>query len=189
MLILNTTMKNRLITNIKEGETMPESLESLNQNRKRSHSFDLPFITLLSANQLSKMQPKLKNMLLIPNSSNYRNSARKSQRSEKPDIMDAISLVSNVASETPQQKANIRRASQYDYISLKQRRLDSFAPYVYVSQHCRDMAVYKKKKLNRIKMQIYEKIKCQEAVESIEKQKFSIAIINQNNVSESQNSQ
>ncbi|CAD8171523.1 unnamed protein product [Paramecium pentaurelia] len=153
MLILNTLMKKSLITNIKEGEMKLQSLELLNQNRKRSHSFDLPFITLLSQNQLSKMQPKLKNMLLIPYSSNYRNSARKSQRSEKHDIMDAISLTSNVASETPQQKANIRRASQYDYISLKQRRLDSYAPYVFICQHNRDVAVYKKKKLNRIKMQ------------------------------------
>ncbi|CAD8160605.1 unnamed protein product [Paramecium pentaurelia] len=119
---------------------------------KRSHSFDLPSITILSQGQLLKMQSKFKNMLLIANSSNYGNSTRKSLRSEKLDVMDAISLASQLVSETPLQKTNIRRASQYDYISLKQKRLDSFAPLVYIQQHTRDVTVYKKKKIKRIKM-------------------------------------
>lgn len=40
-------------------------------------------------------------MLLIANSSTYGNSARKSLRSEKPDVMDAISLASQLVTETP----------------------------------------------------------------------------------------
>ncbi|CAD8074050.1 unnamed protein product [Paramecium sonneborni] len=153
MQIVYRSIKNRLNTNIKEGQMKLQCLELQNQKMKRSHSFDLPLITLLSSGLQSKMQPKFKNMLLIPNQSNYRNSARKSVRSEKPDIMDAISLASQAVSETPKQKGNIRRASQYDHISMKQKRLDSLAPFVFVYQHSRDNVVYKKKKLNRIKMQ------------------------------------
>ncbi|CAD8079073.1 unnamed protein product [Paramecium sonneborni] len=153
MQIVNRSIKISLITNIKEGQMKLQCLELQNKKMKRSHSFDLPSITLLSQGQLLKMQPKFKNMLFIPNSSNYRNSARKSQRSEKADIMDAISQTSQVVSETPQQKGNMRRASQYDYVGLKQKRLDSLAPLVFIHQHSRDMTVYKKKKLNRIKMQ------------------------------------
>ncbi|CAD8156374.1 unnamed protein product [Paramecium octaurelia] len=146
-------MKNRLITKGKDRQIKLQCLDILNQKTKRSRSFDLPYITILPSGQQLKKQPKSKTMLLIANSSNYGNSARKSLKSEKHDLMDAISLASQLIQETPSQKTNIRRASQYDYISLKQRRLDSFAPLVFVKQHSKEATVRKKKKLNQRKMQ------------------------------------
>ncbi|CAK71848.1 unnamed protein product (macronuclear) [Paramecium tetraurelia] len=146
-------MKIRLITNGKDRQIKLQCLDLLNQKMKRSHSYDLPYITVLSSGQQLKKQPKSKTMLLIANSSNYGNSARKSLKSEKHDLMDAISLASQLIQEAPPQKTNIRRASQYDYISLKQRRLDSFAPLVFVQQHSQEAMIRKKKKLTQRKMQ------------------------------------
>ncbi|CAD8175139.1 unnamed protein product [Paramecium pentaurelia] len=118
-----------------------------------SRSFELPSNSMLQSNQQQRQQPKFRTNLIIPNTSYFQQSARRSSRSEKVEIADVVSTTSHIILETPTKKCVIRRISQYEYVGSKQKRLNNLAPSIQVFQHSKDAAVLKKKKMNRLKMQ------------------------------------
>ncbi|CAD8085993.1 unnamed protein product [Paramecium sonneborni] len=120
---------------------------------QHSKSFELPSVSLLQSNQQQRQQPKFRNNLNIPNVSHLRQSSRRSSRLEKVEISEVVQNTSNIIPESPVKKCIIRRFSQYEYISSKQKRLNNIAPQFQVFQHSKDVAILKKKKMNRLKMQ------------------------------------
>ncbi|CAK81034.1 unnamed protein product (macronuclear) [Paramecium tetraurelia] len=126
-----------------------------------SRSFELPSNSMLQSNQQQRQQPKYRTNLIVPNTAHFQQSARRSSRSDKVEIADAVSTTSHVVPETPVKKCLIRRISQFEYVGSKQKRLNNIAPSIQVFQHSKDAAVLKKKKMNRLKMQysmIYDQL-------------------------------
>ncbi|CAD8177245.1 unnamed protein product [Paramecium pentaurelia] len=149
--------------NFKETRQQTSNLNQILQKSKfsefrqchtwHSKSFELPSNSLIQSNQQRRQLPKLKTNLNLPNTSYIQQSARKSSRSEKFDITDAISTTSHIIIETPVKNCVIRRVSQFEFIGSKQKRLNNLTTSIQVFQHSKDAAILKKKKMNRLKMQ------------------------------------